>query len=121
MDIYVRDKEMPKHCGDCPLVKMAFNADEINYFCNGIDNPREDTVPNWDCKNKNCPLKSLDQHDLEIRADERKKVVEEVIEWVEDNVYAVDVMDDFIVNKIIFIDYRDLRQKLAELKGEKDE
>ena len=30
--------------------------------------------------------KSLDQHDLEIRADERKKVVAKLIEWVEANV-----------------------------------
>lgn len=60
--------------------------------------------------------KSLDQHDLEIRADERKKVCEELLEWLENNKKYMFVGDcgckDFMIYE------EDLKEKLTELKGE---
>ena len=62
-------------------------------------------------------IETLDQHDLEIRADERKKVCEELEEWVEKNKTLV-VWGTNNHNNFESIKYFDLQQKLTELKGE---
>ena len=49
----------------------------------------------------------LNQHELEIRADERKKVVAELQEW-----------NDKLIDEGYIIDYEELEQKLTKLKGE---
>lgn len=51
--------------------------------------------------------KSLDQHDNEVRAEERKKVVAELQEW-----------NNKLIDEGYIIDYEDLEQKLKELNGE---
>ena len=80
-----------------------------------------------DCKDhKPIIPKSLDQHDLEIRADERKKVCEELEEWVYNNWYYTwkkeNRYDDeeVAIHKDLDVKSEDLRQKLTELKGEKE-
>ena len=57
---------------------------------------------------QNCfYAKSLDQHDAEVRAEERKKVCERLEMWIESHCITGCI-----------IDYKDLQQKLTELKGE---
>jgi len=49
----------------------------------------------------------LKQHDAEVRAEEKKKVVAELQEW-----------NDKLIDEGYIIDYEDLQQKLTDLKGE---
>jgi len=49
----------------------------------------------------------LNQHELEIRADERKKVVAELQEW-----------NDKLIDEGYIIDCEELEQKPTKLKGE---
>lgn len=62
-------------------------------------------------------IEALDQHDLEIRADERKKVLDKVLEFIEDrNERAEKGFDNtrFIKQEELKV----IKQKLTELKGE---
>lgn len=65
MKIYV-DGELPKECFDCPY----HNGENGN--CK-ILNKYTEYMP------KDCLLHSLSDHDQKVRADERKKVVQEII------------------------------------------
>ena len=59
------------------------------------------------------------QHDLEIRADERKKVCEELEKYIKEISYETTAsVGGFDYSAV---DFEDLQQKLTELKGEKDE
>jgi hypothetical protein len=66
-------------------------------------------------------IETLEQHDLEIRADERKKVCEELLEWADSKM--MDWINSPKYREPRFrgtriIHYYDLQQKLTELKGE---
>lgn len=71
------------------------------------------------------------QHDAEVRADERKKVCEELQEWADKEIIKFTSSYLYRTSNVLrgrrIIDYIDLKQKLTELektpqgKGEKDE
>lgn len=56
-------------------------------------------------------LKSLDQHDAEVR----KQVIAELEEWADENTISNIISFDTETNTIF---YEDLKQKLKEMKGE---
>ncbi len=75
MEIYIRESEMPNRCDSCPFCYKRDNKDgtaTIDYVCLAKENTRSamanlhytDTMY-W--KHENCPLKSLEQHDKEVR------------------------------------------------------
>ena len=74
-----------------------------------------------DCKDhKAIIVKSLDQHDAEVR----NKVIDELLEWADSKM--MDWINSPKYREPHFrgtriIHYYDLKQKLAELEGEKDE
>ncbi|MDD4111225.1 MAG: hypothetical protein PHS54_06780, partial [Clostridia bacterium] len=68
-------------------------------------------------KLNNCPLKSLNQHDAEVR----NKVIDELLEWADSKM--MDWINSPKYREPHFrgtriIHYYDLQQKLTELKGE---
>lgn len=64
-------------------------------------------------KTSNLLAYSLEQHEEEIRKQERQRVITELEDWIEEN--KNDYCEDF-GNGILQIDYEDLRQKLNEMK-----
>ena len=69
------------------------------------------------CKNYMFNEYDLAQHDLEIRVDERKKVVDNMLEFIEDrNERAEKGFDNtrFVKQEELKV----IKQKLTELKGE---
>lgn len=90
MEIIVRDERIPKNCYECSY---------LNYC--SLNPDFKPTV-------SKCPLKPLSQHDAEVRAEERKKVVAELQEW-----------NDKLIDEGYIIDYEDLQQKLTEIKERK--
>ena len=75
MEVFVKEKNMPKSCIDCEFcittnIKNGHTKkyEEITQCCFG-EYYKLDKI-------NTCPLKSLDQHDTEVRADERKKVID---------------------------------------------
>jgi len=69
-----------------------------------------------DCKDhKPIIVKSLDQHDLEIRANERKKVCEEFEKWVNEATEIGDLGYEDVTHIIL---KEELVEELKELKGE---
>ena len=80
MEVFVKEKNMPKSCIDCEFcittnIKNGHTKkyEEITQCCFG-EYYKLDKI-------NTCPLKSLDQHDSEVRAEERKKVFEEIESW----------------------------------------
>ena len=67
-------------------------------------------------------IKSIDQHDLEIRADERKKVVTEFICFLEILITGAPFMNivtkDYIMDNMRSRYCEELEQKPTKLKGE---
>ena len=76
MEVFIRDEDMPKNCGECPCANYSAYRDVL--WCDLTGNELEDSAIKEKEAKPFCPLKSIDQHDLEIRADERKKVVAEL-------------------------------------------
>lgn len=79
-------------------------------------------------ENERISINSLEDHDLEIRQDERKKVLEELQEWVDKEIIKFTSSYLYRTSNVLrgrrIIDYIDLQKKLAELitpnkKGEK--
>lgn len=64
MKVYV--DEMPERCWVCKYVSKYGYCDLLDVKVRG------------DCRFGACPLHSLIDHDQQVRADERKKVVEEI-------------------------------------------
>lgn len=106
MEVFIRDEDMCESCFNCP----CHNGESEK--CDNYCNISGDSI--YGGRLSDCPLKSLKQHDLEIRADERKKVVEE-LEKLKDI-----VMLYFFNTKVPEIKaiYDRLEQKLTELKGD---
>ena len=62
-------------------------------------------------------LKSLDQHDAEVR----KQVIAELEEWADENLTKLIKRGYFLHNNLRglrLVEYEDLKQKLNEMKGE---
>ena len=73
-------------------------------------------------RHPNCPLKSLDQHDAEVRADERKKVCEDIKKGLEDNFVYKDGMIDTYYEDGYYeggMSIKDMIDKIALKKGDK--
>jgi hypothetical protein len=130
LDVYVKEK----NCDTC-----LFRKDVPNFICGDNIAERVGTNTSY-CGLKyhathfnNCPLKTLEQHDTEIRADERKKVIEELGSWHYKKLLEVREKEK-IENKnkgnedemarlyALFLGryniLGDLQQKLTEMKGE---
>lgn len=76
MEVFIRDEDMPKNCCSC---KNFFMNPADTYSCSEIGGGSiYSNFTDGRDRHPNCPLKSLNQHDLEIRAEERKKVVAEL-------------------------------------------
>lgn len=126
MEVFIREKncatctfankEKPNFiCGDAIAndigLKTNFSVCKLSYFAN----------------EENCPLKSLEQHDAEIRADERNCIYDEMPKVLADSIIEItenlDKLEFYDLEKIA----RKFEQKLTELektsqgKGEKDE
>jgi hypothetical protein len=115
MEVFVKEKNMPKSCIDCEFcittnIKNGHTKkyEEITQCCFGAYYKLD--------KINTCLLKSLEQHDKEIRADERKKVVEEIVKWLGEPYTKNVVMG---INRYGSIDTNDLQDKLTEIKERK--
>jgi len=119
MKIFVKDKDIPiKDCENCPLCEY-FDRDAHGKGKHEVACLYEGTFNNILYGNqfnpKNCGIiKSLEQHNKEIRADERKKVVEEIEKWgivTNDYIYYDGLLD--------YVIYSSLQNKLTEIKERK--
>ena len=107
MEVFIRDEDKPKNCFNCLC------HDGETGQCNLNDNytRKPNKRPHY------CPLKSLDQHDAEVR----NKVIDELLEWADSKI--MDWINSPNYREPHFrgtriIHYCDLEQKLNELKGE---
>lgn len=76
MEVFIRDEDMPKNCCSC---KNFFMNPADTYSCSEIGGGSiYSNFTDGNNRHPNCPLKSLDQQDAEIRANERKKVIDEI-------------------------------------------
>lgn len=80
MKIYV--DELPKKCKDCRFSEIGYAYDNEVRFCK-----LQERCMNWinlyTDKYRICPLQLISDHDKEVRADERKKVLEQILEWID--------------------------------------
>ena len=65
-------------------------------------------------------VKSLEQHEQEIRKQERQRVIAELEEWINKNKFDYDeeYYKDYDVKSWSQINVVDIKQKLNEMKGE---
>lgn len=101
MEIFIRDEDIGK--------KVIFKKDIDNKYIMKLNNIEEITCI------------SLDLNDNEVRADEKKKVCEELLEWADSKM--MDWINSPKYREPRFrgtriIHYCDLQQKLNEMKGE---
>lgn len=73
MEVFIREK----NCATCPFA----NKEKPNFICGdaiandiGLKTNSSVCKLNYFANEEDCPLKSIDQHDAEVRAEERKKV-----------------------------------------------
>lgn len=109
MEVFIRDK----NCATCPFS----NKEKLNFIWGdstandiGLKINYSICMLNYFAHEENCPLKSLDQHDAELKA----KWCEELIAWVTSGIFLnSDNSEDFTDL------YCGIKQKLKEMKGEK--
>ena len=99
MEVFIKEKNMPKSCIDCEFcittnIKNGHTKkyEEITQCCFG-EYYKLDKI-------NTCSLKSLDQHDSEVRAEERKKVLEELYNWTCQNHYSEDSLEEKLCGMI---------------------
>ena len=118
MEVFIKDKDKNKY--ESFSLIGYYHTFRLGEEDTGKKNCLIQDIWSEDCEElPKLLVKSLEQHDLEIRADERNKVCERLEEWIDETLIYNgnwDNGDRLGFGSIVV--YKDLQQKLNELKGE---
>lgn len=97
MEVIIRDEKMPKNCYECSYLEIC------------------SLKPNFEPTISKCPLKSLTQHDAELKTkwcDDLMELANKKMVWTDDLTGTYTGIGYKIFQNV-------LKQKLEEMKGEK--
>ena len=110
MEVFIREK----NCKTCPFA----NKERPNFICGdaiandiGLKTNFSVCKLSYFANEESCPLKSLEQHDAELKA----KWCEDLLKWI-NTPYTIGCA--MCLNREGFLQTDDLKQKLQEMKGE---